>query len=77
MATNSLAPGSCIVCNKPMPEIDVDGTWTYIAGGEPLGSMACSKDCLRVALGRYSRTGRLDNTLTNDSVARTTNGRAL
>jgi hypothetical protein len=62
-----LAPNCCIVCKKLRPETDVERTWTYIAGGVPLGSMTCSRRCLEVALRRHEKTGRLD-----DGVARPT-----
>lgn len=59
-----LAPDCCIVCRKPKPDGAAGELWTYIAGGTPLGAMTCSTACLRVALARHSRTGRLDDQAT-------------
>jgi len=54
-----VAPAHCIVCLKH-PSGPHGTGWTYISGAYPLGSMACSKKCLEIALHRYSVTGRTD-----------------
>lgn len=68
-----LAPESCIVCGKERPKgqdifrqlqeqkFVVDQyTWIYLAGAEPVGSMACGAECAAVAIERFNTTGRCD-----------------
>lgn len=55
-----LAPLACIVCNKPKPEKDDAGTWTYFAGVTPIGALTCSQACTDIAIERYTKTGRVD-----------------
>lgn len=59
-STTELAPDRCVVCSKARPTTDTQQTWTYIANSVPIGAMACSEDCLKVALRRYAETGRVD-----------------
>lgn len=53
-----LAPEECIVCHKPFSE--QKGGWSYIAGADPPGAMACSAPCVKIAVDRWERTGRCD-----------------
>lgn len=55
-----IARTGCIVCRKPHPGVENAPGWTYIAGAKPLGAMTCSDTCLKVAVDRYKRTGRVD-----------------
>jgi hypothetical protein len=55
------SPGACVVCGK---RADFTGApqpgWTYLANVLPIASIACSDDCVRVALDRIASTGRAD-----------------
>jgi hypothetical protein len=55
------APDECIVCGEPHPVagVNVPG-WTYLVRCKPIGAIACSQECLRQALARWTRTGRVD-----------------
>ena len=67
--TEELAPDRCITCSKPRPEVDTAKTWAYIAGGVPLGAMACCQACLEVAVHRFNTTGRLDGRPAKDGAS--------
>lgn len=62
-----IAPAKCIVCGKknPLGESTEQGTpigggWCYLAGSIPVGSIACSPECTRIAVDRFRQTGRCD-----------------
>jgi hypothetical protein len=61
--TNEMAPMACIVCNKAATDSLLaakHSQWIYLAGVVPLGSLACSGECARVAIERFRFTGRTD-----------------
>ena len=59
-ATKDIAPDACIVCNKAMPRVMSNAGWVYLAGVVPVGAVACSAECVREAIDRELRTGRVD-----------------
>lgn len=57
---HEVAPPNCIVCGKDKPEGESAPGWTYIAGVDPIGSIACSPTCVAIAVKRHKRSGRVD-----------------
>jgi hypothetical protein len=56
-----VAPDGCVICHKLKPDTETaQPGWAYIAGSTPVGAITCSQACLRVAIDRYGRTGRVD-----------------
>lgn len=55
-----LAPTACIVCGRKHPGGENVPGWAYLAGAQPIGSMACSPKCTEKAVERFHRTGRCD-----------------
>lgn len=58
MSALETAPPQCVVCGRKHPGGVI---WIYLAGATPVGSMVCSRSCLRVALRRFEATGRVDD----------------
>lgn len=50
-----LAPEACIVCGKKPPH-----PLNYLAGADPVGSMACPGKCTETAIERVQKYGRTD-----------------
>lgn len=55
-----LAPEACIVCHRSAKRMKRGDGWIYLSGVDPVGSMACGKICLSIALARAQETGRVD-----------------
>jgi predicted nucleic acid-binding Zn ribbon protein len=60
MSEPELAPATCIVCGQAHPGGENVPGWIYLAGSTPLGAVACSDECGKVAIARHVRTGRVD-----------------
>ncbi len=58
--SEELARPNCIVCGHKHPEIENSPGWTYLAGSRPIGALTCSDACLKIALERFKKTGRVD-----------------
>lgn len=61
MSAPEVAPAACIVCGKPSPGGEHVPGWIYLAGSIPIGAIACSDECGKIAISRHVRTGRVDN----------------
>lgn len=57
-----VAPMACIVCGKKAPEGQKENVpgWAYLAGAEPIGSITCGSDCMKVAIERHEKGLRVD-----------------
>ena len=61
-----IAPSSCIVCGNPHPGGENVPGWAYLAGSIPIGAIACSEKCTKIAINRHMRSGRVDKPLASE-----------
>lgn len=58
--------GRCVVCARKHPGGDNVPGWVYLASSVPIGAMTCSEKCLRTALDRWKKTGRVDTKIVSN-----------